>query len=167
MEWNQLDAVGPIKRKRRENQGDGFTLIEVMAAMGILAFGLLTLAAAQIHAIKQSAAGRHTGDAAAVARTHLEQVHRLPWTDLNEAIDAWVPPTWSGSAAVANTLVDMPGGQAGLEQAYQVDWRVSDVGISGCLRDIEVRVRWTEPPRPDPKERVVATRRYNWGSGGC
>ena len=37
-------------------------------------------------AVKQSAAGRHTGDAAAVARTHLEQVHRLPWLDLDTAV---------------------------------------------------------------------------------
>lgn len=167
MGWYELDAVGTPQRLDPRGYGGGFTLIEVMVAMGIVGFGLLTLAAMQLHALKQSTSGRHSGDASAVARTHLEQAHRLPWGDLDEAIDTWVAPTWSGSASVAITLVDIPGGQTAIEQVYDVDWRVSDVGTSGCLRDIEVRVRWTEPSRPDPKQRVVATRRYNWGSGGC
>ena len=162
-----MDAVVHAPRPSKRRPHGGFTLVEVIVAMGILAFGLLTLAAMQIHALKQSAAGRHTGDAAAVARTHLEQVHRLPWLDLDTAVGNWVDPTWVGSAASANTSVDMPGGQAAVEQAYEVDWRVSEIGTAGCLRDIEVRVRWAEASRPDPKERVVSTRRYNWGSAGC
>lgn len=162
-----MDTVSRHSLPVRKRSGGGFTLVEVMVAMGILGFGLLTLAAMQLHALKQSAAGRHAADASAVARTHLEQVHRLPWSDLDEAVGAWVAPTWSGSASVANTRVDMPGGQTAVEQAYDVDWRVNEVGTSGCLRDIEVRVRWTERPRPTAKERMMATRRYNWGSSGC
>ena len=142
-------------------------MIEVMLALGVLGFGLLGLAVMQLHALQQSAAGRHTGDASAVARTHLEQVHRLPWNVLDSAVGSWMPPAWIGSSSSVATQVAMPGGGSAVEETYSVDWRVTEVGAVGCLREVEVRVRWDEPNLSSAKESTLATRRYNWGSAGC
>ena len=56
------------RRVRRIRCGnEGFTLIEAMIAMSILAFGLLALAAMQLHAMKGGASGRNTSEAADIA----------------------------------------------------------------------------------------------------
>ena len=82
--------------RNRRSQGSGFSLLEVVIAMGILSFGLLTLALMQLYALTQGSAGRHTGDASAVARSYLEQVHRLPWTVLDTAEgNGWRNPDWT------------------------------------------------------------------------
>lgn len=138
-----------------------------MFALAVLGFGLLGVALMQLHALKQSSAGRHVGDASAIARTHLEQVHRLPWTTLDNAVGNWNPPGWIGSQALVSTQVSTPGGQVAVEEVYNVDWRVTEVGVDGCLRDVEVRVQWNEPNWVSAKETILATRRYNWGAAEC
>ena len=163
-------GVGVVSRCRKASSlrsPDGFTLIEIMMALGVLGFGLLGLAVMQLHALAQSSAGRHTGDASAVARTHLEQVHRLPWSVLDSAVGSWLPPAWIGSSSSVETQVAMPGGGSAVEETYSVDWRVTEVGAVGCLREVEVRVRWNEPNLSSAKVSTLATRRYNWGAAGC
>lgn len=160
--------------RTRATAGSGFTLLEAMMAIGILAFGLLTLAVMQLQALHQESAGRHTADAAATARTYLEQVARLPWSELDTAAAAgtWTAPSWPGAQATVNVAMDAPGG-AGLEveHSYSVLWRVADVVEGGtpnpCLRDVSVRVTWTERQRSAPKTLDLTTRRYNWGAGSC
>ncbi len=101
----------------------GFTLIEVMVAMGLLATGLITLASMQIQALRHGTAGRHTTDAAATARTYLEQAHRLPWTqlDIAQAAGTWITPGWGGVTGTESTSVTMPGGVGtAVEQSYAV-----------------------------------------------
>lgn len=153
----------------------GFSLIEVMISLGILAFGLLALAAVQIEALKQGSAGHHTTDAAAIGRTYLEQVQRLPWATLTNARDTggWVSPTtatWAGTASTVNVSLAQPGGTVGVEQSYSVDWRVSNVGSNTCLLNVELRVTWNDRNALAAKNVVLATRRYNWanvGGGTC
>ena len=153
-------------RKENALKRDGFTLIEVMIAMAVLAFGLLTLAVMQLQALQQGGAGRHTTDAASVARSSLEQVHRLPWAALTAAEGAgWTNPNWAGSSATVNNAVLLPGGAGtSTERSYSVQWRVDDVGAApACLRDVQVQVSWTEEDRSAPKTATLATRRYAWG----
>lgn len=148
----------------------GFTLIEVMISLAVLAFGLLTLAVMQLQAIRQGGAGRHTSDAAAIARSNLEQVHRLPWTALTTVEGGgWSNPNWAGaSTTVTNDVVAPGGGGTATERSYTVQWRVDDVGAAPvCLRDVQVQVSWTEEDRPTPKTVTLATRRYNWGDSNC
>lgn len=154
-----------LRRSARER--GGFSLLEVIIAMGVLSFGLLTLALLQMHALTQGAAGRHTGDAAAVGRSYIEQVHRVPWAVLAGAPAAWQAPAWAGAPPVVNNVVAKPGGGTDTEHSYNVDWRVTPVGASVCLRDVEVRVQWTEENVPAGKQVVLATRRYNWGGASC
>ncbi|MCH2171181.1 hypothetical protein MK489_10390 [Myxococcota bacterium] len=148
----------------------GFSLPEVFIAMGILAFGLLALAAMQLKALSDGASGKHTSDAAAVARTILEQVHRLPWSTLDaaSAAGAWTAPAWTGAGSPVDRVVAVPsGGGAVVEKSYDVAWKVDDIAASNCLRDVEVRVSWSEVDFPAPKSLSLATRRYNYGDPSC
>ena len=153
--------------RNRRSQGSGFSLLEVVIAMGILSFGLLTLALMQLYALTQGSAGRHTGDASAVARSYLEQVHRLPWTVLDTAEgNGWRNPDWTVPPTV-QTAVTNPTGAANVEETYTVQWFVQDVGGNACLRDVQVRVSWAEQNMATPKQLVLATRRYDWGGVSC
>lgn len=155
--------IGAMRRQR----AGGFTLVEVMIAMAVLAFGLLGLAVLQLHALQQSAAGRHTTQASHVARTFLEQAHRLPWSALGDAVGTWTAPGWGGATSSVSTRIATPDGGLSSEKTYDIDWRVTEIGVAGCLREVEVRVRWPEAKVSTLKESVLATRRYNWGAAGC
>ena len=161
-----MSRIAPAKR--RPERG-GFTLIEVMIALGILGFGILTLAVMQIEAMGQGSKGRHSSDAAAVARSHAEQVLRLPWTALSAVEGAgWSAPGWAGAGATVDASVDQPAGAGtAVEHSYAVAWRVTDVAGNACLRDVEVRVTWQEEDFAAPRSLDLATRRYNWGDPGC
>lgn len=157
-------------RYRRLSAGSraGFSLIEVVIAIGILGFGLLTLALMQVAALRQGAAGRHTADAAAVGRSYIEQVHRIPWSVLTAAVGGgWQNPGWAGAAPSVDTQIANPSGGSSVEHSYAVQWRVSAVAGTACLRDVEIRVNWAEENTPGGKQSVLATRRYDWGGAGC
>lgn len=158
----------PGHRRDARGRSGGFSLLEVVIAMGILAFGLLTLALMQIQALKQGAAGRHTGDAAAVARSYIEQVHRVPWTVLtNDLNSGWQDPGWASAPATWNKRVTRPDGATVSEHSYDVRWQVSSIPGTTCLRNVQIRVSWDEEDRSTPKQVVLATRRYNWGGATC
>jgi prepilin-type N-terminal cleavage/methylation domain-containing protein len=159
----------PRQKRSGTRRSSGFSLLEVVIAMAVLSFGLLTLAMMQLHALTQGAAGRHTGDAAAVARSYLEQVHRLPWSELTAAVTAggWQDPGWNGANPTVTTSVTEPGGATTTEETYSVQWRVTDVAGNACLRDVEIEVTWPEEHMSQPKRTVLATRRYNWGGSSC
>lgn len=157
-------------RTDRSRAARGFSLLEVMLTLVILAFGMLTLALMQLSALRQGSQGRHTGDGTAIARSYLEQASRVPWSvlDTAQAAGTWVTPAWAGAPAAAVT-VDRPDSLAdSTEHSYTVQWRVTNVGGPPvCLRDVEVRVTWTEDGSSTPKTHVLGTRRYNQGNSSC
>lgn len=127
----------PVVLSRRRARERGFTLIEVMIALGIMAFGMLALMAMQIHALREGRYGRHTTEAARVAQQRMERLHRLAWSapDLQ-------PAGWTALATV-DVDVDTKSGIVE-EQEYQIQHRVQAVGGDPNLRQIDVRVLWTE-----------------------
>ncbi len=56
----------------------GFTLLEVMIAMAILGVGLLSIAVAQLSAIKVSARSRNLQQAMFLAREQMDDIEALP-----------------------------------------------------------------------------------------
>ena len=68
---------------RGRTRGDeGFTLLELMIAMGILAVGLLGIATAQIWAINRTSQSRHLSQALHLAQQQMELFHATPVASL-------------------------------------------------------------------------------------
>jgi len=128
----------------RPRRREGFTLLEVVIAMGVLAVGLLGVAAAQMHAMHGGRSGRHTTDAAALAHTQIEQFQRMNFTDaaLN-ATAGWFPVP---AQQLQTTVQANPANQ--VEETYTIQWRITDVQPNQ-LKSIDVRVNWNEPNRPN------------------
>jgi prepilin-type N-terminal cleavage/methylation domain-containing protein len=146
-------ADGNTARRER-----GFTMLEVLVSMGILATGLLAVSAAQLYAMRGGHTSRHTTDAAEFAQQKIEELDRRAWTDLVSTAGAWTP---NGGEA-HNTSVTTVGAPL-TEQAYKVDWRITDtIGPTGTvfLKTIDVRVQWDEPNRPG-RIYTISTMRHN------
>ena len=142
---------------RRGGPRDGFTLLEVVIALGILAFGLLAMLAMQMQALRGGNAGRHQTRAAQIARDRMEIFQRSPWIT--------IPDTggWVLNADVTQIEGAVTGGAAPVstEAAFNVDWRVTDMLPN--LRQIDVRVTWSEPSDPPgwpPRRYALTSQRY-------
>ena len=130
---------------------EGFTLLEIMIALAILGFGLLAMAAMQITAMSGGRAGRHTSQAAVVARDQMETFQRVAWNSAQ--LTATVG--WSAPITVNNT----PDGGAGAEQSYAVSWRVTNVDPN-WIKNVDVRVTWSEPNFAG-RTLTISSTRYN------
>jgi prepilin-type N-terminal cleavage/methylation domain-containing protein len=151
-----------IRRGRARARGrkrGGFTLLEVMVAMGILATGLLAVSAAQLYAMRGGRTGRHTTDAAEIAQQQIEQFQRMAFNDLVSTAGAWAPPS---PGLARSTSIGTPGAPV-VEQDYSLQWRVTNtIGPSGqvFIKTIDVRVQWDEPNRPG-RTYTISTIRHN------
>jgi len=142
-------ALSPVRHGRGE---DGFTLIEVMISLGILAFGLLGVAAMQLYSLRQGQVGKHTAQAATVAQDRLERLNRMSFAALNPA------GTWQNVGTVTETIVAASGNRD--EAVYTVQERITNV-VANYTKNIDVRVTWSEAEDPN-KVVVISTRRYKY-----
>ncbi len=163
-----MGSVTLRKARTAHRSSAGFSIIEVMIALTVLAFGILAMTVMQLEALKQGGAGRHTTDAAAVGRTYLEQAQRIPFVTVDGLKDTgWLVPAWAGARASYDTAVANPSGAVAIEHSYNVLWRISSVAATTCVLDVEMQVTWPEANRTAPKALTLATRRYNWGGASC
>ena len=120
-----------IKEKHAADQA-GFTLIEIMITVSILAIGLLALAAMQIKATEMNHAAMRLTEAGAIAQEQLEQLMALPIG--NAALQ-------DGNADINDpTEFDAPNNPEG----YIVSWDVDQNNPNTGDRRIRVWVRWWE-----------------------
>ena len=133
-----MELVARGGRSRRA----GFSLLETVIALSILAFGLLGLSAMQIVAADFGSRGRNSTQAAAIANGQLEALQRRTWTQIGPT--AWTAPT----------TVTARG------QSYELSWRIAD-DVAGTTRSIDVRVNWDEPKRSN-RQYAVSTIRFNY-----
>lgn len=118
--------------RARPGSRKGFTLIELMIAMVILAGGLLTMATVQIESMQGGQRGRHLSQASVIAASQLELLQRVRWTQI--PVTAWTAPV--SATAIVN--------RSDLDQNYGVSWRIADL-TANKTRSLDVRVTWTEP----------------------
>ena len=116
---------------RRQSQG--FTLIEVMIALIILAVGLLALMTMQIVSIRANAFSSEMTYASMLAQSRLEQLRNMDY--------ASIPPT-----AGPITDVIIPGGATTKGISYTVLRDVDDDFPAADMKTITLTINWTGSP---------------------
>ena len=137
---------------RRSQTTAGFTILEVMIVIGILSFGLLSLAAMQIQAMKGSDRGRHATNAAAIAESKMEQLQQDDWASI---------AVTGGFVTDGNeqNAVKLDGGTSINERDYSVFYQITDVQAT-FTRAIDVQVSWTEKGG-ESRSITLSSIRYN------
>jgi type IV pilus assembly protein PilV len=105
---------------------EGFTLLEVMIALVILAVGLLGLAALQLTAVKSNSFSSEMTYATMKAQQYAEVFKSLPFTDVD--LDPAGNPH--------NALESSKGVQ------YTVTWNVTDNVPATDMKSINITVQW-------------------------
>jgi type IV pilus assembly protein PilV len=134
----------------------GFSLIEILIAMAIFAFGILAVAAMQIKAIQGNSFAGGMTEATNVAQNKMEELIALPYDDAqlddeSDDGDAGLDkPTNNEVLAVGNVLIPADGVAGSPDYAqiindgtrnYYVYWNVSPGANS---KTISVIVAWNE-----------------------
>lgn len=107
-------------------KSEGFTLIEVMIALVILAVGLLGLAALQLTAVKSNAFSSEMTYATMKAQEYAEVFKNLPFTDTD------LDPAGNPHAAMESSK--------GVQ--YTVTWNVTDNVPATDMKSINITVQW-------------------------
>ena len=131
--------MGRRLNEARRRASGGFTLIELTIAIAVFAVGMLSLSAMLLAAMQGGSRGRHTTQASSIAESRMEQLQRLSWTQLAPTA-GWATPVTVHNSVQANTNQN--------EQTYSVDWRITNL-VTGWTREVDVRVSWDEPGRPN------------------
>jgi prepilin-type N-terminal cleavage/methylation domain-containing protein len=131
--------MGRRLNEARRRASGGFTLIELTIAIAVFAVGMLSLSAMLLAAMQGGSRGRHTTQASSIAESRMEQLQRLSWTQLAPTA-GWGTPVTVHNSVQANTNQN--------EQSYSVDWRITNL-VTGWTREVDVRVTWDEPGRPN------------------
>jgi type IV pilus assembly protein PilV len=116
----RLDKTGKKKwgtEIRRSQNNEGFTLIEVLIAISIFAFGLLSVAAMQISAIQVNSTAGQITTRSTWAQDKIEELIALSYADPSIE-DLGDPP--SGTDSDGNTHEETT------SDGYTVSWTVTD-----------------------------------------
>lgn len=111
------------------DNNNGFSLIELLIAMSVMAIGMLAAASMQYSAVRNNTTGNTSTQATMLAKSTLEMLK-------NQDID---------SAALAvgdyvdSTPVDANGNPGGI---YNRNWRIDPLGTAS--RRISITVEWTK-----------------------
>jgi type IV pilus assembly protein PilV len=108
---------------RRFKDSEGFTLLEIMIALVILAIGLLGLATMQIMAIKGNSFGQQMTVASTMAQNELEQLRR----------------TTGALANGSDTVTDQNG------ITYTRNWTVTLNSPQAGASTVLITITWTGP----------------------
>ena len=109
----------------RLTRSKGFSLIEVMIALFILAIALLALAGLMVTTTKNNSFGGHMTEAATFAQDQLEKLRASPWASIVAGAD-----TSTGSTGIS----------------YARNWAVADT-LNGDQRWVTITINWTDPTK--------------------
>jgi type IV pilus modification protein PilV len=104
---------------KKRNFEAGFTLIEVLFAVAVLAFGILAVSSLQGSAVRGNLMAFNRTEAVALAQTQMESLMALPYEDIEDG----------GPAVQGN---------------YSITWNVTDDNPIENCKLIEVTVNYSE-----------------------
>ena len=110
---------------RNRDSQFGFTMIEVMVALGILAFGILAVASMQTSSLSGTRTAHCVTEATTVAMDKVEDIMMLPYSDANLSSGAHGP-------------------EYDPSNRYRIDWTVTDDVPVESTKTIDVTVQWQE-----------------------
>jgi len=126
-----MKAFQEIQPKTRQT---GFTILEVMIAISILAIGLLAVFSGQNMAIQANNRANRLTEAMTLAQDKVEELLALPYDDVD----------------VTGSPVNDPGG-------YEIEWTVNNGPINNTLL-ITVKVDTQQGLRSPPQLNCIKTR---------
>lgn len=115
---------------------NGFTFIELLIAMAILAIGMMAAVSMQFSSTRNNTNGNIVTQASMLAKTQLETLKNQDVTNLA-----------AGTYTDPNNPVDPDGQNGGI---YTRSWTIANLGTGA--REITVRVQWTRLGRPGAVE---------------
>jgi type IV pilus assembly protein PilV len=124
----------------------GFSLIEMLIAMSVLAFGMLAAASMQYSAVRNNTTGNTSTQANSLAKAQLELLKNQDIASTALTVGDYVDPA----------PIDASGNPGGI---YNRSWRIDPLGTSA--RRIRVTVEWTKFGR----SRQVVVRSNTKGNG--
>jgi len=114
--------MGQISTTKMRNRIEGFTLIEIMVALAILAFGILAVASMDMSSLSGTAAAQRVTEATSIAQDRVERFVSASYND---------PDLSPGTHTEANP----PTG-------YSVSWTVSSNTPITNTKTVVVNVSW-------------------------
>lgn len=148
----------------------GFSLIEVVIAMGILSIGMLGMAAMQTAVVKNNKFGNTYSQASTLARSQMENLKNGDIADTNDLLNPAAFPTTTSNP---NNPVDENGQPGGI---YNVFWTVDNYLVdtdndgtgdtaSTFARTITVTVAFNTAGNSIPNRRQVRLTSVTAGGG--
>lgn len=129
----------PNRKYPFSNNKDGFTLIEVLIAMAILAIGMMAVISMQLSAARNNAKGNLITQATLLAKQKMEQLKSVgSVTTLTDGSESDIDQSGqSGGIFDRSWIITNPlGGSATRQLAVTVEWAYRGVSSSVVLRSI-------------------------------
>ncbi len=124
-----------MRGTRHSRKGDwGFTLLEVVVAMLLLAIGLLALMALQIRAVHNNSFGNSLSVASCFARNQVEALRAASAANWDSVADG----------TFIDTVTDQDPGTGTTRMVFTRQWQIQ---TQGRMRDVSVAVSWNQDGR--------------------
>lgn len=124
-------------------QENGFSLLEVLIALVILAIGLLALVQMQVAAMHGNVSGNEMTGATSLASNTIERLMGLPYNEAKLiSYTTTIPVAPDTTGGITDDIEYYEGG-ANNENYTRVYWVQNDTPRTG-MKQITVRVRWAD-----------------------